>query len=66
MALRSASRSSGVLLTLTGWLMIGFATFAAAPIILLLFASPGDLGLWGALLGLAVAAALGGRVAFAR
>ena len=67
MALRSASRSSGgVLLTFVGWLMIGFATLAAAPIILLLIASASDLGLWGALIGSAIVAALGGRLAFIR
>ena len=51
---------------IVGWLMIGLATFAAAPIILLLIASSSDLGLWGALLGVAVLAAFGGRMAFAR
>ena len=67
MALRSASRSSGgVLLTLVGWLMIGFATLAAAPIILLLIVSQSDPALWGALLGSAIVAALGGRAVFAR
>ena len=67
MASRSASRSSGgVLLTIIGWFMIGFATLAAAPIILLLIASPSDPGLWGALRGSALVAALGGRLAFVR
>ena len=46
--------------------MIGFATLAAAPIILLLIASPNDPGLWGALLGSALVATLGGRLAFVR
>lgn len=51
---------------IVGWLMIGFATFLAAPVILLLIASSSDVGLWSVLLGLAALAAFGGRMAFAR